>query len=62
MTGRPKKGSNRSGRNRKLCIRLSDDDLKKLNFICNRLDITKTDFIVQMIHKGVDMIRGNTTR
>lgn len=60
-TGRPKKGSERSGRNCKLCIRLSDEDLKDLEFVCNSFGITKTDYILTMIRKGVDSISGNNT-
>lgn len=60
-TGRPKKGSERSNRNRKLCIRISDEDLKCLEYVCKKLDITKTDYIILMIRNGVDIISGNRT-
>ena len=60
-TGRPETGSPREGRNRKLCIRISDDDLKLLNHICDTFGITKSDYIILSIRNGVDTIDGNTT-
>lgn len=48
-TGRPKKHSNRSGRDRKICIRVSDIDIRKLEKLCVFYDTTKTDFIIAMI-------------
>lgn len=49
-TGRPKSGSYREGRSRKLCIRISESDLHKLSAICEFLGITKSDFIIKMIN------------
>lgn len=61
-TGRPELGSHREGRNRKLCIRISDDDLQRLNYICETFGITKSDYIIGAIRNGVDMIDGNSIR
>ena len=55
-TGRPKKGSYREGRNRKLCIRTDDETIKKLNFVCNYYGITKSDFIIEAINQEVNSI------
>ncbi len=49
-TGRPKSGSYREGRSRKLCIRISESDLHKLSAICEFLGITKSDFIIKSIN------------
>ena len=51
-SGRPKRGSYREGRGRKLCIRISDEDLRKLDKICERYQITKSDFIIMSIKEG----------
>jgi len=48
-TGRPKDGSYRQGRNKKLCIRLSDGDLRKLEEVCNYYYISKSDFLIDAI-------------
>lgn len=48
-TGRPKKGDQREGRGRKLCIRISDSDLKKLEKVCSEYGISKTDFLISAI-------------
>ena len=52
-TGRPKKSSYREGRKRSLCIRLSDQDLKKLEFITDYYGISKTDFLIMKIDDEV---------
>lgn len=49
-TGRPESGSYREGRDRKLCIRLSDSDLAKLTDICRFFGITKSDFVIKAIN------------
>lgn len=48
-TGRPKKGTYREGRNRKLCIRIDPSSLKKLDRIAKSFGMTKSDFILYMI-------------
>ena len=55
-TGRPKRGSYREGRGRKLCIRVSDEDLKLLKFVCDIYGITKSDFVIWTIREEVRMI------
>ena len=56
-TGRPKKGNYREGRERKLCIRISVEDLKKLNYICKHYQITKSDFIIDAIKSGFKEVK-----
>jgi len=48
-TGRPHSGSYREGRDKKLCIRVSDDDIFMLNKVCESLGMTKSDFIIMSI-------------
>lgn len=48
-TGRPKKGSYRENRKEGLYIRVSRDDLKKLDAVCEALCITRTDYILTKI-------------
>lgn len=64
-TGRPAKGNYREGRDKKLCIRISYHDLKRLDFICEYYGITKTDFIISAIEeatrKVVNDVNGNNT-
>ena len=50
-TGRPKKLSEREGRDRQLCIRISNRDLRKLNDICSHMAVTKTDFLTMCIQE-----------
>ena len=52
-TGRPKKGNYREGRDKKLCIRISSQDLKRLDFLCKQYDITKSDFVINAIRENV---------
>lgn len=52
-TGRPKKLNYRSGRDKKLCIRLSDRDLRMLNKVSEFFGMTKTDFLIERIWYGV---------
>ena len=51
--GRPKNGSYRQGRDCKLCIRLSSNDLRKLNKLCDIYSITKADFIIKSINDAL---------
>jgi len=51
-TGRPKKGDYREGRDKKLCIRVSKDDLNMLERICETYQITKSDYIIMAIKEG----------
>ena len=51
-TGRPEKGSYREGRDKKLCVRVSDSDINMLNRICEAYQITKSDFIIMSIKEG----------
>lgn len=60
-TGRPKDGDCRSGRNRRLCIRLSDSDLKKLTDICDFYQVSKTDFIIDSILSEYQEKHGNNS-
>ena len=48
-TGRPKRGSYRERRNRGLYIRVTGDDLIKLDKLCEILGITRTDYILSKI-------------
>ncbi len=48
-TGRPKNGSGRAGRNKKLCIRVSESDLRMLEAVSKYYYISKTDFIISAI-------------
>lgn len=56
-TGRPKSGSDRCCRNHKLCIRISKEDLDKLERVCSFFGITKTDYIITKIGDGIEDIR-----
>ena len=56
-TGRPKKGSYREGRCRKMCVRMSEIDIRKLNYICSYYGITKSDFVASSIEEEVMRIR-----
>ena len=56
-TGRPKLGDERSGRDMKLCIRISKRDLRILERVCSFYGITKTDYIIQMIRSGEGMVK-----
>lgn len=61
-TGRPKRGSHREGRDHKLCIRISDKDLKKLETICSTYYISKSDLLIGLIneeYKEVLKMNGN---
>jgi hypothetical protein len=51
-TGRPKKMSYRSGRNKKLCIRVSDDDLKRLEYVAHFYNKSKSDIILLEIERS----------
>lgn len=55
-TGRPKKGSYREGRNRKLCIRISDRDLNRLKYLCDIYGVTMSDFIASCIDNEITQI------
>lgn len=48
-TGRPKHGSPREGRSKKLCIRVKEGDLRMLETVAKYYDISKTDFIISAI-------------
>lgn len=56
-TGRPKSDSYRRDRNKKLCIRISEEDLKLLQKIADFYDISKTDFIIMKIDEEIDTIK-----
>ena len=51
-TGRPSAGSYREGRGKKLCIRVSDDDIYRLNKLCNHFQMTKSDYLIMCIREG----------
>jgi len=53
-TGRAKRGSYRQGRNKKLCIRLSEFDLAKLNRLCDYYGMTKADIIINAIDEACE--------
>jgi len=55
-TGRPKKFSYREGRTKKLCIRVSELDLVKLERVCKYYGISKTDFILMSIYDEIGRI------
>ena len=50
-TGRAKKYTERSNREKQLCIRISETDLKMLNRICKKYGVTKTDFLIGCIRE-----------
>lgn len=52
-TGRPKSGDKREGRNKKLCIRISEIDLKRLAKLSKFYGLTKTDCIIMLINDGI---------
>lgn len=56
-TGRPKKGNYREGRDRKLCIRLTTKDLKRLETVCKIYYISKSDFIIGAIADAFKEVR-----
>ena len=56
-TGRPKKFSNRSGRDHKICIRISSSDIRKLEMLCEYYGCTKTYFIISLISNSYDGMR-----
>lgn len=56
-TGRPRLGSYRNGRNKKLCIRISESDLSKLDKICRAFAITKSDFVIKAINDACSEVR-----
>lgn len=56
-TGRPKKFDDRSGRNRKICIRVSEFDIRKLDLLCEFYGLTKTDFIISQIENAYYRMR-----
>ena len=56
-TGRPKHGSPREGRSKKLCIRVSESDLRMLEAVANYYYISKTDFIISAISSEFKAIK-----
>lgn len=48
-TGRAKKGSFRSGRSKKLCIRISEEDLHILGRLAQNYGLTKSDFVIELV-------------
>lgn len=56
-SGRPKKSEARERRDKKLCIRISMDDLERLNAICSTYGITKTDYILSTIAADAERIK-----
>lgn len=63
-TGRPKRGNYREGRDKKICIRVSEEDIFMLNRICDSFGMTKGDFIISSIRDAFyrvgEMKRGDT--
>lgn len=57
-TGRPKSGSYREGRGRKLCIRISEEDLKKLGKVCEYFQMSKSDYVIMSIREGFKTVKG----
>jgi len=51
-TGRPKKFDDRSGRDRKICIRISERDIRKLERLREYYGLTKTDFLISQIENA----------
>lgn len=51
-TGRPKSGSYREGRDRKLCIRISEEDIRRLEKLCGYFQMTKSDYVIMSIREG----------
>lgn len=51
-TGRPKKFNYRSGRDHKICIRVSEIDIRKLEKLCEFYGVTKTDFLISQIENA----------
>lgn len=43
-------------RNNRYCLRLSDDEIEMLNFICNSLNMKKCDVFRKSIYKLFDII------
>ena len=58
-TGRPKKGSHREGRDRKLCIRVDDDTIRKLEKVASYYGMTKSDLIIFSIDERFREIGAN---
>lgn len=56
-TGRPKKYDVRSGRDHKICIRVSSVDIRRLEKLCEYYGMTKTDIIIQAIANQYEVIR-----
>lgn len=56
-TGRPGRGNYREGRNKKICIRVSEEDIFMLNRVCNSLGMTKSDFIISSIRDAFFCIK-----
>lgn len=56
-TGRAKTLSYRQGRSKKLCIRVSERDLKRLELLTNFYGMTKTDYILSCIEDGFVAMR-----
>ena len=61
-TGRPKKGSYRERRARGFYIRIGELDLRKLRIICERLGITRTDYILSAIDRDYERIIADVSR
>ena len=55
-TGRPEKDSYRGGRSKKLCIRISDKDLRHLEMISDFYGMSKTDFVISKIDEEIRYI------
>lgn len=53
-TGRPRRFSDREGRSKKLCIRISEGDLKLVEKGAKMYGMTKTDFVIMCIREGAE--------
>lgn len=59
-TGRPKRGSYREGRDRKICIRIGEEDLKRLEKVSGYFQMTKSDYLIMCIREGFGEMNGKT--